>query len=335
LDAFDTLGPSEYLRYLELVNAEFERQASATILGAAQSFLIDALNFLGRTEEVAELQFLLAQAEFQLRLAELQALSELYGIEIPGMERLLELGREIADLTFGEWQKAQGAARDIAGALQDAANAISDAVSDTLPRVPKTGVPWYQDPDRPFRQAAGGISSMADELGRLVERLARAKEGIREFLDALARGAMGGVTPEAGLAEARAQLEEMARLARGGDITAFEGITGAAQNYLDLLRGQFASGPGFVSGLSFVQELLSGLLDVTSVHSYNVIADERTWRRDTLDTLRGGFGELEDTGKQSVAVQGNVLAVLVEIKNGQTELNRRLTGLEARKRIQK
>jgi TP901 family phage tail tape measure protein len=183
--------------------------------------------------------------------------------------------------------------------------------------------------------AATSVSSVADGFQQLVDRLARAKISIREFLDSLARGAAGGVTPEAGLAAARQQFLDLVARAQGGDINAIEGASQAAQDYLDLLRQQEASGPLFVQGFQEVQRLLNTLLNVTTVRDGNVATNTAAWQTNTLQTLQSGFGDLSHHGGEQVSLQRQMVGKLGEIVNEQKALGLKITTLEARARTVK
>lgn len=222
---------------------------------------------------------MLAQLEANTRAAqELAVGTEADALLVRALE-FLGRGEEAARIRF-ELEKAQllvaieelrlaqerlGLELSVIDNLAELAGKIA-ALEFTPPKVPDA--PRFTD----------AVDNTARELDRLREAFARAKDGIREFLAQMGLGEFGGVAPREALAFAEQRFTETLRKARGGDLAAFEAITGTAQDYLRLGRQVFASSPEFQRIFDLVQSSLTGLLGVTRVTEGNLVIDERIYR---------------------------------------------------------
>jgi len=85
-------------------------------------------------------------------------------------------------------------------------------------------------------------------------------DALRSFRDSLATGPLSPFSPTAQLRRARAQLDQTARAALGGDLDAAREFPGQAQNVLQLGRSVFASGPQFADLFRSVNATLQSVI---------------------------------------------------------------------------
>lgn len=92
------------------------------------------------------------------------------------------------------------------------------------------------------------------------QALLSANQSIEQYLTGLRSGPGSYLSSGARLANAEAEFDRLLALARGGDVTARAGLTGAADNLLSASRDQFGSSEMFFERLGFVESTLGNLV---------------------------------------------------------------------------
>lgn len=92
------------------------------------------------------------------------------------------------------------------------------------------------------------------------QALLSANQSIEQYLTGLRSGPGSYLSGSARLANAEAEFDRLLALARGGDVTARAGLTGAADNLLSASRDQFGSSEMFFERLGFVESTLGNLV---------------------------------------------------------------------------
>lgn len=109
--------------------------------------------------------------------------------------------------------------------------------------------------------AVDQTNRVRDAQRQLYEAQLSGIKSIEDYLVSMQFGDLSGLTPEAQLAEARAQLEALQARALGGDAEAMSALPQMAQTFLQLLRGSEASGGDFNAGYDWVRALLQSVVE--------------------------------------------------------------------------
>lgn len=88
-----------------------------------------------------------------------------------------------------------------------------------------------------------------------LQTLQQAASSLATFRDSLATGSLSPLSPGDQLAASKAQLDKLYAAAQGGDATAAGQFSGAANTYLQLARGYYASTTGYADAFSTVQQM--------------------------------------------------------------------------------
>lgn len=98
----------------------------------------------------------------------------------------------------------------------------------------------------PLSYATSGVNNFSAGLTNLGDQLAGARQSLKDWLAGLfTNDTLSPLSPVEKLTYARSQYETMLSLAQGGNADAIQGLQGSAQTYLQLARGQMASGPEY------------------------------------------------------------------------------------------
>lgn len=104
-----------------------------------------------------------------------------------------------------------------------------------------------QNAQTPVTTVGTAISGLGDAAARAAEQMKGAKEGLWAYLQGLfVNPSLSPLDPMAQLGAAKSQFYEQLALARGGDLGAASGLSGFIDTILNLGRGVFASGSGYV-----------------------------------------------------------------------------------------
>jgi hypothetical protein len=94
-----------------------------------------------------------------------------------------------------------------------------------------------------------------------VQNLQNVVTTLRNASDSLKLGSLTNLLPGQQLAESRRQLDVLVAQARGGDLTAANGVPQAIQTFLGISRGYYASSLGYQRDFDYAQGVLSSLGD--------------------------------------------------------------------------
>ncbi len=104
-----------------------------------------------------------------------------------------------------------------------------------------------QNAQGPVTGVGTAITGLADAAARAAEQMQGAKDGLWAFLQGLlVNDQLSPLDPMTQLGIAKRQFYEQLGLAQGGDIGAAQGLSGYISTLLNLGRGAFASGSGYV-----------------------------------------------------------------------------------------
>lgn len=104
-----------------------------------------------------------------------------------------------------------------------------------------------QNAQGPVTGVGTAITGLADAAARAAEQMQGAKDGLWAFLQGLlVNDQLSPLDPMTQLGIAKRQFYEQLGLAQGGDIAAAQGLSGYISTLLNLGRGAFASGFGYV-----------------------------------------------------------------------------------------
>lgn len=233
----------------EYYNA-LERQEQATIRAAEASREYAALigDFAGTT------------TEFRAEISAIRA------DEAAAVTRANELARAAG---------RQGAAeRDLAHIHRWAAAQVAAAIQQLYTRTQELVQQLYgggtyvhgqgyiqQEIDDFQAGAVGAINEIDNAMRQMYEAQLAAIQRIEDYLVQMQFGGLSALSPTEQLDAARQQLEVLQLAAQAGDADAMAALPQAAQQYLQLLQGAYASGDEFAAGYEWVRELLQGIVD--------------------------------------------------------------------------
>lgn len=109
--------------------------------------------------------------------------------------------------------------------------------------------------------AIDGINQVAQAQRQLYQEQLAAIQQIQDYLISMQFGDLSALSPMQQLEAARTQLEVLQMAAMAGDADAMAALPQAAQQYLQLLQGAYASGEEFGAGYEWVQELLQAVVN--------------------------------------------------------------------------
>jgi hypothetical protein len=105
----------------------------------------------------------------------------------------------------------------------------------------------------------GMLNSIADGLARGVQQWTELAQSVQAFNDSLDLSALSPLSPQERLALAQSQYSDLLGKAMGGDATAAQGVTGAAERLLSEGRGFYASSQGYADLYGLVRSDLGEL----------------------------------------------------------------------------
>lgn len=109
--------------------------------------------------------------------------------------------------------------------------------------------------------SAGTIEDLTEASNNLFESWASGLESLQNYLDNMLFGDLSALTPEQQQAEAMQQFMEAQQAALGGDQTALANLPQLAEQYLQILRNNEASGDDYNSQFFWVRDLLQQVMD--------------------------------------------------------------------------
>lgn len=107
-----------------------------------------------------------------------------------------------------------------------------------------------------------GLSAAQDGSDRLWESMLAGQRRIREYLDSMLLGPLGGLRPRDALAEGREQFEAMVQRALAGDADAANALPQLADTILRLGQQTWASGDQYFELRDWVRDLLGQVADL-------------------------------------------------------------------------
>jgi tape measure domain-containing protein len=256
LDATTEGGREQIAMLLRLTDAAdayyqgLERQEQATRRAAAAAGEYAAL--IG--------EFAGSASEFRTEIAAIRAQ------ESDAVARANELARAAG---------RQGAAeRDLAHIHRWAAAQVAAAIQQLYTRTQELvqqlygggtyvhGQGYIQQEIEDFQAGAvGAINEIDNAMRQMYEAQLAAIQRIEDYLIQMQFGGLSALSPTEQLDAARQQLEVLQLAAQAGDADAMAALPQAAQQYLQLLQGAFASGDEFSAGYEWVRELLQDIVD--------------------------------------------------------------------------
>lgn len=176
------------------------------------------------------------------------------------------------------------------------------------------------------------VDKVDEELNRLAESFKSAKDDIRSTLEEINRGALGIVAPEQGFEAAKTQYEDVLAKADRGELAGFQGISGAARNYIESLK-EFSPSRAAIE-LPSIQNALARLAQASTVKDENVIYTEKfsefsDRQQKTVEVLQDGLGAMTDISQGQTVVQNRMLDELTALRIANQELAARLARLES------
>jgi tape measure domain-containing protein len=156
----------------------------------------------------------------------------------------------------------------------------------------------------------GNIAAAMDEALRAWRGVA---EQVQKFTDSLGLSAVSPLSPEEQLNLATRQYRDLLGRAMGGDVTAAQGVTGAAQTLLERGRGFYASSAGYADLYGRVTGDLTGLSAFARGDAQTNVTNEYTARiialRDARNEMLRGFasGGMVNAGEVARVHPGELL----------------------------
>lgn len=178
---------------------------------------------------------------------------------------LLKLGP-----AFVELSKSAGNAQS---ALEDAQKAAQDAMvaaQSTYDAATKTLQSAYQS-------EIAGKQALADQMGKYVQSM-------RGYRDSLMLGNLGGLSPEAKLAEAKRQMDDVARRAQLGDTAAMDQWQSVSSAFLESSQAYNASSAAYVQDRDAVLTMTQNLESVAG-RQVDLQSQQISVLRSQLDAL--------------------------------------------------
>ncbi len=171
------------------------------------------------------------------------------------------------------------------------------------------------------KQQDAALQVWSDQLDA-ANTLRDAIKGIQEYAKSLLLGPQSTLSPEARLAEAQRQYQELVAKARGGDADALAKLSGSTDAYLEAAKQYYGSGSQYQSIFDGVKTAMEGLgamsaPDPDSIQSH--IDALREAQEAQLDALRESQADAVDALREQ---QGEQLDALREKLNDQIDLMR-------------
>jgi hypothetical protein len=153
----------------------------------------------------------------------------------------------------------------------------------------------------------------ANSLTTLRDRFRGLAVSLRDFREGLLVGSLSPLSPEARLAEARRQFDDVSRRAQLGDVDAIEQLQGASQGLLEASRDYNASSEAYFADFNQVQSVLESTESLAERQAR--IADQQlTTMRGQLDALGLindtliSFGEALGVYRKTTGITAGVVA---------------------------
>lgn len=269
-EAFPNLSAEERVQWLEAG----ESIRNATDAQTAYNEAVEA----GAAEMVAALE---AQAQ---ALADYAAASQALQDELADVRGMTEYQRTMRDVARWEAERV-GTLQDLARAAGMAGAAEADLVAveeiaaarreaamrrleargrDVVGELFGTGLDQIEQQLAALEQSAGGftgaltggLASAQDGSQRLYESMLAGQQRIRDYLDSMLLGPLGGLRPRDALAEGQAQFEALVQAALGGDAEAANALPQLADTILRLGQQTYASGDAYFDLRDWVRDML-------------------------------------------------------------------------------
>lgn len=182
------------------------------------------------------------------------------------------------------------------------------------------------------RNFSNATRSVSDAVDQMADRLASAKDRIRDFLLDLQTGAFGGRSSAEMFDAALAQFRQVQQQASAGNIQALEQFPDVASALLEIARERFASGEDFQRILDMVEGAGIDFLSVSRVSQDNVVFDQRFFENQMhqIQTNERGFDRMADVNHQGFAALSQDLA---RLNQTQTRMLDRIANLETETRL--
>lgn len=227
------------------------------------------------TNQLAEAQRREAEARLQA-LAQYQQLATDLEREVAALGAS-ELVREVARIRLEERARIDqlnaaaraagleaAAERDLANAHILAANAIAQAVARARQAAASLAADLYGTPVQQIEQQIARLQSAGAQAGveaadQVASAWQSAVDRIRDWLDGLMTGELGGLRPRDALREAQAQFDRALQAARGGDAEAAGRLPQLADQVLRLAQRVFASGDPYFAIRDRIREAMQGV----------------------------------------------------------------------------
>jgi tape measure domain-containing protein len=160
---------------------------------------------------------------------------------------------------------------------------------------------------------AGVMSNIASAMDEALRAWRGVAEQVQKFTDSLGLSAVSPLSPEEQLNLATRQYRDLLGRAMGGDVTAAQGVTGAAQTLLERGRGFYASSAGYADLYGRVTGDLTGLSAFARGDAQTNVTNEYTARiialRDARNEMLRGFaaGGMVNAGEVARVHPGELL----------------------------
>lgn len=247
-----------------------------------------------------------AQDQYNQRLADAEAL----GIKATGAQR--EFNLTLAQIA-NDSDLTKKQLRDLANTFPALAGSIDEVLRSTrIERLQGRLSNARAELIRSYDAERQAVQSTATALESAIENVRQARSSL--LLDSQ----LSALSPRDQYAEARQQFNELAKLARGGDIDAINSIGGAGRDLLDSARGIFGSSEGYADVFNRVQDVLSQV----ELSAMDQLSDaEQQLKR--LDTQVGKLVDIDNSVKSVTRAIRNVRTIMADLRAAQRQENRR------------
>lgn len=207
--------------------------------------------------------------------------------------------------------------------LEDARQAVMDkyqAEVDAIMRANQAKVDALNAERDAAQKAHDERIKGLEEQKRAAEELFSAVERVRDYAKSLVLGDKSTLSPEAKLAEAQRQYQELLTKANSGDAKAIGDLTGASDAYLEAAKTYYGSGSAYSSVFDGVRQAMEAIggMDVADPNSIQAKIDELNAAHEVyLKSIDEKIKELSDPEKNEAikALREKAAADLV-ILNG-------------------
>jgi TP901 family phage tail tape measure protein len=142
-------------------------------------------------------------------------------------------------------------------------------------------------------------SKQSEAIGKLKE----ASKGVADYIQGFKVGNLSTLSPEAMLAETRAQYQTQLAAARAGDPEAYGKATGAFDKYAQALQDYYGSGTATQTAIAQGLAELGGLAQPSGTNYQQQLVDLATVTKDQLLTLNNSTFDIENQRRAAEAQQ--------------------------------